>query len=202
MPVDEPPLSAVSSIAPNGLSASNPYNGADEAATKAKIKDKAPDGAVVTAPVDAGWDPRTIVESDLPKEDKGVGPVTERIMSAMLLEDPVGKREDEGLLGAGSGVTGTGPKMAAAGGKSAANYVSGSVELEGRIRQELKSLGLMSEEEVSVEWIVRIGGNLTFSLDSHLLDPLWTTTSLRLCDDAKVSCRSNAQRTSDARTVY
>ncbi|KAG8898701.1 Transcriptional regulator [Tulasnella sp. 403] len=87
---------------------------------------------------DAEWDPRTIEGEELLREDKGLGPVTERLVSALLLDEGqalgrMGKEEDGGMKGkVGAGVTGVG-------------------EMESRIRVELRALGLLSEEEPNFE---------------------------------------------------
>jgi len=79
-----------------------------------------------------------LIESDLSKEEKGLGPVTERLMSAFiegksssLVEEP------------------TGP-----GGSIASKGTSGTkgfdvAELERRIRAELRIIGLLGDDEVS-----------------------------------------------------
>ncbi|KAG8853360.1 Transcriptional regulator [Tulasnella sp. 330] len=171
VPPDDPPPSA---SATSAITLHNPYS--DTATTVPGSQGKGKDGDLGThldnglartvgpgvgiRPDLAGWDPRTIVESDLATEEKGLGPVTERIMGAFLMEPPAhapnkgsSSREDEIMVPiVASGVTGTGPKIPAAGSKSAiaGNAISTVGDLEGRIRAELKALGLLGEEEVSI----------------------------------------------------
>ncbi|KAG9001586.1 Transcriptional regulator [Tulasnella sp. JGI-2019a] len=167
VPPEDPPPSATATSA---VTLHNPYNdtGSTVAGSQGKGKEgdtgahadnvPAPGAGAGIRPDLAGWDPRTIVEADLAAEDKGLGPVTERIMGAFLMEQPPhslsGKgsssREDEVMLPiVASGVTGTGPKIPAAGSKSAiaGNAISTVGDLETRIRAELKTIGLVGEEE-------------------------------------------------------
>ncbi|KAG8982855.1 Transcriptional regulator, partial [Tulasnella sp. 427] len=157
-PLDEPPLSAAST---NGFGGDG--LGGDISLLK---KGKEADGAASTggegglsngvhpaalsgmSPAIASWDPRTVAEGDLLKEEKSVGPITERIMGALLLEETHGhhKNKDDDAT---SGLTGAGPKVPAAGSKAAAaaNNINTAGDLEARIRTELRALGLLGEEE-------------------------------------------------------
>lgn len=157
--VDEPPLSAAST---NGFGPESSLGDNSPLKTKGKEGDgstlvgEGGSSSTMPPPVLSGmsqalasWDPRTVTEGDLLKEDKSVGPITERIMGALLLEEPHGhhKNKDDDTT---SGLTGAGPKVPAPGSKAAAagNTINTAGELEGRIRAELRALGLLGEEEV------------------------------------------------------
>ncbi|KAG8927636.1 Transcriptional regulator [Tulasnella sp. 417] len=159
-PVDEPPLSAAST---NGFGPESSVGDNSPLKTKGREGDgtslagggEGGSSSGLPPPVLSGmnqaitgWDPRTVTESDLLKEDKSVGPITERIMGALLLEEPHGhhKGKDDDAT---SGLTGAGPKVPAPGSKAAAagNTINTAGELEARIRAELRALGLLGEEE-------------------------------------------------------
>lgn len=158
LPLEDPPPSATSAI-----SLHNPYPNPNGTVSGSQSQGKEGDApmsgdntfqAVGIRPDLAVWDPRTITEGDLAAEEKALGPVSERIMSAFLLELPAThkSREDEMSAIVASGVTGTGPKIPNSGSKSASagNTITTVGDLEARIRAELKGLGLLGEEEVSV----------------------------------------------------
>ncbi|KAG8968030.1 Transcriptional regulator [Tulasnella sp. 419] len=111
----------------------NPYLGGavekvDGTSSDARLKGK-DTSAMAVANV---WDARTIAEPDLVREEKGLGPLTERIVSAFLLRR-MGTKEDDGSAPVAS--------------KSPPSKYVDVLTLETKIRNELQTIGLLSEEE-------------------------------------------------------
>lgn len=89
-------------------------------------------------PPEPKWDPSTLGDMDLVGEEKGHGPLTERVISALLpLQDPAGWK---GVKAAEDAMEGRpGGSGAAAARKERLNVT----DLEARIRDNLRSHGLL-----------------------------------------------------------
>lgn len=83
------------------------------------------------------WDPASLTEGELVTDERGSGPLTERIFSAFLFDKV--KLEEEGEVGRGFGL-----------GRGVGQGTVG--DLEERLMKECKSLGLIMNEVRALSW--------------------------------------------------
>ncbi|KIY48098.1 hypothetical protein FISHEDRAFT_44014 [Fistulina hepatica ATCC 64428] len=108
-----------------------------------------------TAPPHPTWDPSTLADSDLPNEDRGHGPLTERVISALLTDTTTWKgvkaAEDamEGRPGGGGAAAAKKEKMNAR-------------DLEARVRETMRAHGLL--KEVQPDYSARVDDPIAAAL--------------------------------------
>jgi hypothetical protein len=111
------------------------------------------------------YDSRELKEEDLVVEDKGAGPLTERVVSALLaareeIDAPIGFPSASGEGSSSGGVNGAkGSQFDQAIGEVGERAWGGPLDpgperlgmgdMEARMRKELQAVGLLGEEEVS-----------------------------------------------------
>lgn len=102
------------------------------------------------------WNSTNLAEGDLVQEKKSLGPITERLLSALLEVPPGG-------LGAGGMVAAPGEEDGPEPAETAAHVGPSVLELESRLRTELRAVGLMGDDNVRrLVFIVPLDASNTF----------------------------------------
>ena len=147
-----------------------------------------------TTPPKGKWDPSTLTEQDLLSEERGHGPLTERLVSALL---PIPNAEWRGVKAAEDAMEGRPANGATA---AAGKEKLSAMELEQRLRDTMRYHGLL-DSNVSDLCIISVSSGHSFdrrfprSPDSRIIQKLLTIPSPALYVNPKKNCGECSQQT-------